>query len=99
MGLAPFNGKACSTWRREGGLSAAEWVAAGYSPRRSSVAYLIGECFVKAGGEYAELYRERKTFEQTKVDKKIIAHRRAMRYAVKRFIRNFWIEWNRPVRA
>lgn len=34
LGLAPLNGKAMSTWRKEGGLTADDWTAAGYSPRR-----------------------------------------------------------------
>ena len=41
-----------STWRsgREGKLPSYEWEAFGYSPRRRSIAYLIGECLVKQNG-------------------------------------------------
>jgi hypothetical protein len=61
MGCAPVTARGLtrmgSTWRsgREGKLSAAEWEAAGYSPRRRSVSYLFGENllrgnFVSGGG-------------------------------------------------
>lgn len=53
MGCAPrtFEGQTLmgSTWKsgREGSLPAAEWSAFGYSPRRRSIAYLIGENIVR----------------------------------------------------
>lgn len=34
LGLAPYQGKAMSTWRMKGGLTAEEWTEAGYSPGR-----------------------------------------------------------------
>lgn len=34
LGLAPHEGKAYSTWRRQGGLTAEEWMRAGYAPAR-----------------------------------------------------------------
>lgn len=41
-----------ATWRsgKEGKLPAAEWESYGYSPRRRSIAYLIGEGLVKQNG-------------------------------------------------
>jgi hypothetical protein len=49
LGLAPFKGKACSTWRREGGLSAAEWVEAGYSaPRLAQIFAVISKPLLQA---------------------------------------------------
>ena len=54
LGCAPFtkDGKTMmgSTWRcgKEGKLNAADWTEFGYSPRRRSVAYLIGGCLLKA---------------------------------------------------
>jgi hypothetical protein len=56
MGCAPwtFDDKTLmgATWRsgREGKLPAAEWENYGYSPRRRSIAYLIGEGLVKQNG-------------------------------------------------
>lgn len=41
LGLAPFEGKAYSTWRREGGLTAEDWTEAGYSPRRRAEIYAV----------------------------------------------------------
>jgi hypothetical protein len=46
LGLAPFKGKACSTWRMSGGLSSDEWTEAGYNPRRCSVARNVGDALV-----------------------------------------------------
>jgi hypothetical protein len=68
MGCAPhqFNGKTAmgATWKagKEGKLPAAEWEAFGYSPRRRSIAYLIGEGIVKQNGEgpYRARYDEAK---------------------------------------
>jgi hypothetical protein len=42
-----------ATWRsgREGKLPASEWEAFGYSPRRRSIAYLVGEGIVKQNGK------------------------------------------------
>lgn len=53
LGCSPwtFGGKTLmgATWRsgKEGKLPAAEWEAFGYSPRRRSISYLIGEGIVK----------------------------------------------------
>lgn len=56
LGCAPwsFDGQTHmgATWRagKEGKLPAAEWEAFGYSPRRRSIAFLIGEGIVKQNG-------------------------------------------------
>jgi hypothetical protein len=56
MGCAPwsFEGKTLmgATWRsgQEGKLPSDEWTQFGYSPRRRSIAYLIGESIVKQNG-------------------------------------------------
>jgi hypothetical protein len=49
LGLAPYNGKAYSSWRSEkNGLSKEEWVNAGYSPRRRAEIYAcVGEPLMK----------------------------------------------------
>jgi len=58
MGCAPFTSSAGetkmgSTWRygKEGKLSAEEWSSYGYSPRRRSIAYMVGESLIKANVE------------------------------------------------
>lgn len=67
MGCAPwsFGGKTlmAATWRsgKEGKLPASEWESYGYSPRRRSIAYLIGEGIVKQNtvlGGSADAYAE-----------------------------------------
>ena len=63
MGCAPFTkgDKTLmgATWKggRQGKLDAADWEAFGYSPRRRSIAFLIGECLIKGNrGPYRERY-------------------------------------------
>src|SRR5262249_44139760 len=64
MGCAPFtsDGKTLmgATWKsgREGKLSSDEWEEYGYSPRRRSVMFVIGECLVKQNGGGGEAARE-----------------------------------------
>lgn len=60
MGCAPwqFDGRTAmgATWRsgKEGKLPASEWESYGYSPRRRSIAYLIGDGIVKQNGAVAD---------------------------------------------
>jgi len=68
LGCAPhtFDGKTLmgATWRsgKHGKLPASEWEEFGYSPRRRSIAYLIGESLVKHNqdGPYRKRYDETK---------------------------------------
>ena len=39
LGYAPYEGKAMSRWKLEGGLSCGEWTTLGYSPRRHAEIY------------------------------------------------------------
>lgn len=82
--------------RKVGGVDALDH---GYSPRRRSVMWVIGDCLVKAGGEYREVYDARKVYEAARVDaegkpfRPIVCHLRAKRYAEKRLLRNLWRHW------
>jgi hypothetical protein len=62
MGLAVMNGV------RQGGLrktaSAAEWIEHGYSARRRSYMFVIGDVLVKNKGNYREVYLARKEYER-----------------------------------
>jgi hypothetical protein len=90
---------------RQGGLpkgSPAEaWVEHGYSSRRRSTMWVIGDCLVKSNrdGEYRTLYLERKAYELQRDPemKPIKAHRRAQRYMEKRLLRNLWRAWREAV--
>ncbi|MEW6330195.1 MAG: hypothetical protein AB1560_01910 [Pseudomonadota bacterium] len=95
FGYAPIKGKACSTWRRTGGLSAEDWVSAGYSPRRRSLMFTIGDSLIKKQNEYREIYLARKAVEQLKAPEasKMLWHRRAQRYMEKRLLRDLWRAW------
>ena len=55
LGLAPYDGKAYSTWRKEGGLTSEDWIEAGYNPRRrAEVHACIAEPMAKHQLESAE---------------------------------------------
>jgi hypothetical protein len=100
MGLAPFNGKAASTWKAsKPSLSSDEWIDLGYSPSRRSVMFVVGDVLIKVNrdGAYRKAYDERKTYELARQPdmRPIIAHRRAQRYMEKRLLRDLWIQWNK----
>jgi hypothetical protein len=103
LGCAPliFNGKTAmgATWRRgkEGKLPSEEWEKFGYSPRRRSIAYLIGEGLMKQNHSiYRARYDEAKaTFQAAHPDyKKLRCHLHGMLLATKLFLKMLWIEWN-----
>lgn len=102
LGMAPFNGKMPSTWRsgKEGKLSAEEWTAIGYSPRRRSIMYVVSELLVKLNdGAYRARYDEAKARVQPRVESeewtKGRAHAHAMLLCAKRLVRDLWIEWKK----
>ena len=97
FGLAPYNGHAPSSWRmgRCGKLTAKEWEDAGYSPRRRSIMFVIGDSLIKKQGFYRNLYlwRKQREKEKTPDQPKMAHHRRAQRYVEKRLLRNLWQAW------
>lgn len=67
MGLHVYQGRAL--WTKRPGMSAQDWTAAGYSPRRRSLMYTIvnlGICTKK--NRYHELRDERRLYERAKVE-------------------------------
>lgn len=95
-------------WERQRKASGADGVEAGYSPRRRAVMWNIGDCLIRAGGLYADLYRTRKEQEAAKPGcgkfkcdgpeghcTKGHIHNRAKRWMEKRFIRDLWREWRK----
>lgn len=99
LGLAPFQGKMPSTWRRgaEGKLSAEQWTEIGYSPRRRSIMFVVGENIVKQNkGSYRKRYDEAKAAAHTNhpdwSDGR--CHWHAMLLATKRLVLDLWKEWN-----
>jgi hypothetical protein len=104
MGCAPwqFNGETRmgSTWKsgKEGKLPGEEWERFGYSPRRRSVMYVIGENLLKLNrGPYRARYDGAKaTIQAAHPDySKMRCHRHGMLLAVKLLLKNLWVEWNR----
>lgn len=82
LGLMPFDGKACSVWRRAGDMPKGGWEQVGYSPhRRAQIHACVAEPMLKhqitaaaktetefgrPKGRYGEVYVERR--EKTKID-------------------------------
>lgn len=89
MGLAVIDGK--SQGKR---TNAEEALRHGYSPQRRSEMHVVGDCMVRAGGPYADLYRARKAVEMEREGiTKMHAHKRALRYIEKRLLREMWQVW------
>lgn len=100
LGLAPFEGKAYSTWRMKGGLTAEQWTDAGYSPRRRAEIYaVISEPLFRAQsvvqGPYRAIYDRRR--EATAIAHpdwtKAHSHMDALRKMTVILIRDLWKEW------
>jgi len=97
FGLAPLKGRSACEWRKRGGLSVLEWEALGYSPRRRSIVFLIGDNLLRARSPYKAVYDARKEVEAAK-DPEATAmaiHRRAKRYMEKKLLRDMWTVWRR----
>lgn len=93
FGIAPYMDKACSTWRREGGLTAEQWTEAGYSPQRlSALRGWVTEGMWRTG-TYAPLFKRRKAIEDARCESKMQAMRRALRYVEVKFLRHLWKAW------
>jgi hypothetical protein len=98
LGLAPYNGRAPSTWKSKGGLSAEEWTRLGYSPRRRAICYVVSESLLKLNdGPYRARYDQAKQkFAAAHPDEKPLhAHKHAMLLMVKLLVRDLWVVWNK----
>lgn len=101
LGLAPFEGKAYSRWRVEGGLSGEEWTAAGYKPsRRAEIHACIGEPLFRQQtiitGPYRVAYDERRAKMEAQYPerKKAHLHNDALRIMTKALVSDLWAEWH-----
>lgn len=104
LGLAPHDGKAYSTWRREGGLTAEDWIAARYAPRRRAEVYsCLSEPLFRSQtpvmGPYRLVYdaRRARTAETHPDWTKAHSHADALRIMTKRAVSDLWSEWRRAV--
>jgi len=100
LGLAPFEGKAFSTWRKTGGLTAEDWTAAGYAPRRraeihSCVSDPLFRWQTKSQGPYRAVYdaRRAKMTEAYPERSKGHLHNDALRIMTKKLVSDLWSEW------
>ncbi len=73
----------------------------GYAPHRHAVFWNVSQALLKAQGKddtagpYRLIYDARVAYERPRCDRPIIAHNRAMRYMLKRLLRDIWQEWKR----
>ncbi len=108
LGLAPYGGKAASTWRREGGLKAEDWTALGYAPRRRAEIYAcVGDPLFRAqsaardgsraAGRYRVAYdaRRARTAETHPDWSKAHSHGDGLRIMTKLLVSDLWSEWRR----
>ena len=103
LGLAPLDGRAMSQWRIKGGLTADEWTAAGYAPRRrAEIHACVGEPLLRAqgtDGPYRAVYDARRA--KTAVDNaewtKGHSHADGMRIMTKELISDLWSAWRGSV--
>lgn len=102
LGLAPFRGKAMATWRRDGGLSADDWIAAGYAPRRRAEVYaVISDPLFRqqtvVQGPYRAIYDQRRAATATAHPDwtKAHSHADALRVMTKHFVRDLRVAWRR----
>lgn len=91
LGLAVFEGDRQGSPKSK---SAEDYIRHGYNKHRRCVAYLLQSSLIKAEGPYKAIYDARKVYELTRVETKLHAHNRAMRYMVKRAIADLWGQWN-----
>ncbi len=98
MGLAPAQNRVAPNLSREDRAEA--WIANGYSPRRRSRMWNIGDALIKGNrdGIYRTIYLARKAYELERAPDmtKMHAHRRAQRYMEKRLLRDLLRAWRRP---
>jgi hypothetical protein len=112
MGLVPFTSNGVthmgSSWKnryyRDHELESAEWEEFGYSPRRRSVSFIIGENLIKQNGDgpYRTHYNSVKQAAIIKhpdwLNEKGLPgthiHRHSMLLATKLLFKNMWMEWN-----
>jgi hypothetical protein len=105
LGCAPYQydglNQMGATWRggKQGKLPKEEWEKFGYSPRRRSIAYLIGEGIVKQNqdGPYRQRYDSTKAILKAAHPdyKDLRCHLHGMLLATKLLLKNLWIYWNK----
>lgn len=99
FGLTPYNGKAASTWRKTGGLTADEWSAYGYKPMRNAESYaVLGDPLFRQQsiieGPYRKVYdREKQRFLDAGKTKGH-AHNHGLRCMRKAALEDLWRVWN-----
>jgi hypothetical protein len=108
LGLAPYRGRAMSSWKTRGrqadALTSAEWSECGYSPRRrGTIAGDVGVplFFAKAQHRYGAVYAERR--ERTALTHpewtKLHSDNDARRIMLKALVKDLWRWWREAAGA
>ena len=94
LGLAVFGGKSQRKCKDK-----ASAIEQGYSPRRRSAMWTLGDSLIKGNGDggYRTMYLDRKAYEHDRATDmtKMHAHRRAQRYMEKALLKHLWKAWRR----
>lgn len=99
LGLAPFNGKAYSTWRKGGGLTTDDWIVAGYAPRRRAELHAVMEPLFKhqtmRAGPYRAAYDRRRAHTAITHPewKRMQSHMDGLRIMTQKLVSDLWSEW------
>lgn len=99
LGLAPGQNRIPPGLSKEQQKQA--WIDRGYSPRRRSHMWNIGDALIKGNrdGKYRTIYLERKAYEKARAAETkeeltdMHAHLRAQRYMEKRLLKDLWRAW------
>ena len=99
LGLAPFQGKAGSTWRRSGGLTKQQWTDEfRYNPiRRGTIAGDVGLplFFAKSSNAYGAVYTARRAHTASTRPEwtALHSHNDARRIMTKALVKDVWRAW------
>lgn len=86
MGLAVIDGE-----RQQKKANVELALVHGYVPQRRALAYVIGDCLLRAKSPVKAVYEERKAKKIAEGWSKLRAHRDAKMFMVKRVLRDMWI--------
>jgi hypothetical protein len=97
-GLAVIDGE------RQRKKSGDDAIRHGYAPERHAVFWNVAQALLKAqgtgeaAGPYRLIYDARKAYERPRVETDGHAHNRAMRFMLKRLLKDIWREWKEVVK-
>lgn len=93
MCLAVIDGKAQGHPGK--GATNEDWIRHAANKGRRAVMWVVGDCLVKQGQEYRDVYLGRKAYlrDRSPDMTKLHVHRSAQRFMEKRLLRDLWCQW------